>query len=119
MRRIITIAAFALLATSAASAQSLGGLHTVDGTNADGSKYAGVAEIKAPSDSDCKIHWEIAGSTFDGTCERKAKSLAVEFMMSGRLGVGAYEIRADGSLKGTWTVAGQTGSGTEVLTPKR
>jgi hypothetical protein len=38
---------------------------------------------------------------------------------NGQPGLAVYRQREDGVLDGTWTVAGQTGAGREVLTPLR
>ena len=42
--------------------------------------------------------------------------LAVSFVVEGRPGVAAYEVEADGRLRGAWSTGG--GMGTEVLTPR-
>ena len=45
MRPLILAAALALATTCYASAQDVGGLYDVAGTNIDGSAYTGTAEI--------------------------------------------------------------------------
>ena len=43
-----------------------GGQYDVRGTNPDGSKYKGTAEITVTSDSTCRIHWAIGNDESDG-----------------------------------------------------
>ena len=38
--------------------------------------------------------------------------------IQGQQGLVVYELQPDGSLKGWWTIAGQTGAGTENLYPR-
>ena len=108
----VLMAAFA----TAASAQSVGGKYSVSGTNFDGSPYKGTATITASSKSTCRIHWQ-TGSTSDGFCMLADNSLAAAYKMGDDVGLVLYELQPDGSLKGWWTIADKSGSGTETLTP--
>ncbi|MEZ2330617.1 hypothetical protein AB6802_12910 [Mesorhizobium sp. RCC_202] len=101
-----------------AAAQSIGGTYTVAGTNFDGSKYGGEATITLTSDTTCKIHWETGGSTSDGICMRNDDAFSAGYAMGKEIGLVVYKMEKDGSLHGLWTIAGQDGNGTEVLTPK-
>ena len=106
-------AAFAL----PASAQSVGGKYNVKGTNFDGSPYEGTAVISRSSDSTCRIHWQTGGSTSDGFCMFADRSLAAAYKLGDDVGLVLYELQPDGSLRGYWTIADKSGSGTETLIP--
>ena len=48
---------------------------------------------------------------------RNGNSFAAGYNMSGSVGLVIYEVKADGTLDGLWTIADQPGMGTEKLTP--
>jgi hypothetical protein len=114
--RLISTLFFAGLLGSAALAQDVGGLYRVEGTNANGSAYGGTAEIIITSPNTCRIVWEV-GSTSSGICMRNSNAVAAAYELSGVVGLIIYELMADGSMEGIWTIADQEGVGTEVLTP--
>lgn len=117
MKTIIAAAVLSLSAVAAGSAQDVGGTYHVNGTNFDGSTYKGTATIEVTTSTTCRIHWD-TGSTSDGICMRNQNALAAGYAFSnGKIGLVVYEIMADGTLDGVWTVADQDGAGTEVLTP--
>lgn len=118
MRKLTLSYALLLLAMAPAAAQSIGGTYTVAGTNFDGSKYSGEATITLTSDTTCTIHWETGGSTSDGICMRNDNAFSAGYAMGKEIGLVVYKVEKDGSLHGLWTIAGQNGNGTEVLTPK-
>ena len=99
-----------------AAAQSVGGKYNVHGTNFDGSPYEGTAVVNRSSDSTCRIHWD-TGSTSNGICMLAGKSFAAAYSMGKDVGLVVYELQPDGALKGYWTIADKSGSGTETLTP--
>jgi len=99
-----------------ASAQSVGGKYDVSGTNADGSPYQGTATITRSSNTTCRIHWQ-TGSTSDGICMLANKSFAAAYQLGKDVGLVVYELQSDGTLNGVWTIADQSGAGTEILTP--
>jgi hypothetical protein len=101
---------------AAASAQTVGGKYTVQGTNFDGSPYSGTATITRSSNSTCRMHWE-TGSTSDGICMLANASLAAAYKMGDSVGLVLYDVQSDGTLKGVWTIADKSGAGTETLTP--
>lgn len=80
----------------------------VAGTNADGSKYSGTAEISKINDLYC-IKWELA-KCYQGTGRLQGSTLTVDW--GGQYPI-IYTVQADRILKGTW--ANSTAS--EVLTP--
>lgn len=120
--KITSMAAGLLLATviaTAATAQNVGGRYQVQGTNFNGSPYRGTATITLTSDTTCRIQWNV-GTTADGICMRNGNAFSAAYQMStGRVGLVIYRIRDDGTLDGIWTLAGQDGSGREVLVPMR
>ncbi|MGO9133778.1 MAG: hypothetical protein ACLP8A_06975 [Methylovirgula sp.] len=118
--RVLTasIAALGLLATvSFAQAADVGGKYKVNGTNFDGSKYSGTAEITVSSNTTCQIVWHTGGSTSKGICMRVNDVLVAGYEMSGDVGLVAYQIKSNGVLDGIWTIANKDGAGTDVLTP--
>ena len=117
MRSIILAMAIVVGCGAAASAQTVGGKYTVRGTNPDGSAYGGTAEI-TPSGDTCRMIWH-TGSTSRGICMLANKSFAASYRLGDSYGLVIYEVQPDGILKGVWTVADQTGAGTETLTPAR
>ena len=119
MRILIAAAMLTAGFATAASAQSVGGKYEVHGTNFDGSPYQGTAVISRSSDSTCRVHWETGGSTSDGFCMLANKSLAAAYKLGDDVGLVLYELQPDGSLKGYWTIADKSGSGTETLTPAK
>jgi hypothetical protein len=117
MRMLIGAGVISIGLTAAAAAQSVGGNYSAHGTNFDGSPYEGTALITRSSNTTCRIRWE-TGSTSEGFCMLASKSLAAAYKMDdGAVGLVLYELQADGSLKGVWTIADKSGAGTETLTP--
>ena len=114
---LISVAAAAFIA-SPALAQKVGGKYSVKGTNFDGSSYSGTASIEPSSNSTCRIEWHTGGSNSAGFCMLAGGSLAAAYKLNDSVGLVLYELQDDGSLKGIWTIADKSGSGTEVLTPE-
>lgn len=118
--KTLTIA-FALYAGLAlpASAQEFAGRYTVAGTNINGTTYGGEAEIALTSDTTCEIKWKTGETESMGICSRNDDSFAAAYRMGEDVGLVIYKILPDGTLSGLWTVAGEGGNGTEILTPIR
>lgn len=113
------VAALAMLAVAGpALAQDIGGEYAINGTNLDGSPYGGTASIVLTSETTCEIYWTTGATTSQGICMRNGNAFSAGYVMGEAIGLVIYEVMADGSLEGLWTIAGQNGSGTEVLTPK-
>lgn len=117
MRKIAVIAASLLFAGSAV-AQDIVGVYTVQGTNPDGTTYAGLAEIVPLSDVTCEVTWSTGGQETTGICMRYHNAFAAAYPLNEDIGLLIYEILADGSMQGTWTIAGSDGVGTELLIPQ-
>ena len=118
MRRLLLASALAAAFALPAAAQSIGGTYSVAGTNFDGSPYTGEAEIKQLSETTCAIRWNTGGSVSKGVCMRNNDAFAAFYALGKSFGLVVYKVMPDGSLHGLWTITGQNGSGTEVLTPK-
>ena len=110
-------AVFAIGMVTSAFAVDLEGTYTVKGTNPDGSKYSGTAEITVTSNNTCRIVWDV-GTESSGICMRNGIALAAAYELKDKVGLVIYEIRDDGVLDGIWTVADEDGAGTELLIPK-
>jgi opacity protein-like surface antigen len=119
MRKLLLAAAFlAAGCLTAAAAGDVGGTYEVKGTNLDGSKYSGTAEITVTSKNTCRIEWKTGGSSSSGICMRNGIALAAGYTLNGAVGLVIYEIKDDGTLDGLWTIADTDGVGTELLIPQ-
>jgi hypothetical protein len=115
MRSLVTGLLLAALAAPV-SAQDIGGRYQVQGKNANGTSYSGVAEITATSENTCRIVWD-TGSTSSGICMRNQNAFAAGYVLGDKVGLVIYEVMPDGSMEGLWTVADQPGVGVENLYP--
>ena len=122
MKKANVTAVLALLLGSALAgpvcAQAIGGRYVVDGTNLDGSPYRGLAEVRLISETSCTIVWETGNTTSQGICMRSGGVFAASYRLGDSVGMVIYRVEGDGSLHGSWTIAGVNGSGTEILTPE-
>ena len=88
------------------------------GDQIDGLRIS-TARIVITSNTTCEIFWDTGGgSTAEGICMRNGPAFTAAYVMGNAIGLVIYEILPDGTLDGLWTVAGQRGNGTEVLTPR-
>lgn len=101
-----------------AYAQDIGGTYAVSGTNHDGSTYGGTAEITLTSETTCEIVWKTGATTSTGICSRNDDSFAAAYVLEDDVGLVIYKVLPDGTLNGLWTIAGEGGTGTEVLMKK-
>src|SRR5215470_7272135 len=104
MKTPLIVAMFAA-GLSAASAQSIGGSYQASGTNFDGSRYTGRAQVTVTSDTTCRISWMIARTTWRGICMRNGTSFSASYTSGNAIGLAIYELKPDGSLEGLWTLA--------------
>ena len=116
MKAILTLT-FVFFASTAVAGPGVGGHYLVKGTNFDGTIYEGEAQITATSDVTCEIVWRTGGGTSSGICMRDGNAFTAGYELNGKVGLVIYLIQDDGTLEGTWTVAGVNAVGTEVLTP--
>jgi hypothetical protein len=119
MKRLGLAFACALMVATPAFAVDVGGTYKVKGKNADGSPYAGKAEIVVTSENTCRITWTSGSSSVqNGICMRNGSSFSAAYAFSdGTVGLVIYELEDDGSMKGLWTIADKKGVGEEDLTP--
>ena len=113
----IGLVAALILAASPVTAQDVGGHYRVKGTNLDGTIYEGEAQITLTSKVTCEIVWQTGGSTSSGICMRDGNAFTAGYELGGKVGLVIYLIQDDGTLDGTWTLAGVNAVGTETLTP--
>ncbi len=99
-----------------AAAQIRDGEYQVEGQNPDGSSYGGVFMLQDSSNAGWIATWQVGDVRLVGLGLIHGGVLAVSFVVNGRPGVAAYEVQADGRLRGTWSTGG--GLGTETLTPR-
>jgi len=118
MRSVALAAVFVSSFATATAAQPLGGLYDVAGTSLDGTPYSGQAEIILTSDVTCEIVWVTGGQESLGICMRAGNAFAASYVIEDQVGLIIYQIMPDGTLDGTWTLAGMNSVGTEVLTPR-
>lgn len=104
---------------SAASTQNLGGCYEVAGSNFNGSRYTGEAEIIVTSKNTCRINWYIGSSVWRGICMRNGNAFSAAYKLGSAVGLIIYRIKDDGSMVGLWTLADKNGVGKEVLVPLR
>ena len=119
MKTAIITAFFVASLVVTASAQSLGGRYQVIGKNFDGSSYSGTAEIIVTSDNTCRITWVTGSTTSRGICMRNGVAFSAGYVLDSAVGLVIYEIKADGSLDGLWTIADKSGIGHERLVPMK
>ncbi|MBL8567966.1 MAG: hypothetical protein JNK84_02670 [Phreatobacter sp.] len=115
-------AAAAILAASVATAgaQQLTGRYQVIGDNGNGTGYRGVAEISGTAGGNCAIRWAIVNTPpTQGFCMRQGNVLSAAYRLGNSIGLVVYRLNDDGTLDGTWTIAGQEGVGKERLVPQR
>lgn len=118
MKNLLVTALICAVSVMPAAAQSIGGSYSVAGTNFDGSPYSGTAEITLTSETTCVIEWTTGSTTSQGICMRNDSAFAAGYVLGDEIGLVVYKVMPDGSLHGLWTLAGQEGNGTEVLTPR-
>ena len=118
MRQILTrtalVAAFSL---SSALALDLSGNYKVTGTNADGTAYRGMLEIKKVGVDIYSMRWKDSKSMIQiGTGMYKNGYLAAGYTSEKEksCGVAMYALEGSKTLRGRWTACGSSKLGTEV-----
>ena len=98
----------------------IGGRYRVEGRNADGSTYSGLAEISGTAGGNCTIRWAIVDTpASQGFCMRQGEVFAAAYRLNNQLGLTVYRVDRAGVLDGTWSIAGQERVGRERLVPMR
>lgn len=120
MLRWAAAAAILVAGVAAAGAQQLTGRYQVIGDNGNGTGYRGVAEISGTAGGNCAIRWAIVNTPpTQGFCMRQGNVLSAAYRLGNSIGLVVYRLNDDGTLDGTWTIAGQEGVGKERLVPQR
>ena len=120
MKALLFPVLIALSMAVPAAAQTVNaGKYKVEGTNLDGSKYSGTAEITLASETTCVIEWDTAGVKSTGVCMLNGDAFAAAYVLQDALGLIVYKVQEDGTLDGAWTITGKDGSGTEILTAEK
>ncbi len=79
-----------------------------------------MAEISGTAGGNCGIRWAIPNTPpTQGFCMRQGNVLSAAYRLGNAIGLVVYRIEEDGTLNGTWTIAGQEGVGKERLVPVR
>jgi hypothetical protein len=111
------LAAFTFAGFGTARAGDISGHYKMDGTDTTGIAYDGTADIAMASESSCRITFS---DGWEGICMLKGTSLAVAYIVHGKVGLAVYEISSDGSMKGIFVDDYHGGGiGNEKLTPIR
>lgn len=119
MKKILAGALLGLGLVVPAQAQTVSaGTYNVEGTNLDGSAYSGTATIELTSETTCSIEWQTGSTASSGICMLYGDAFAAGYVLDDSVGLIVYQVKSDGSLEGAWTISGQDGSGTEILTPQ-
>ena len=118
MRSGLVLAALLLIAP-AAGAQDVTGQYDVEGTNLDGSRYRGTAQVTATSKTTCTISWQTGGTSSNGLCMRQDDVFVANYRSGNTVGLVIYRWQPGGKFfEGIWTIAGAAGTGTERLIPR-
>ncbi|MCO6418523.1 hypothetical protein JYK14_20490 [Siccirubricoccus sp. KC 17139] len=123
MRPLLRLALPALLAlllwgalVAPAAAQIREGRYAVEGNNPDGAPYTGQFALQAGPGGAWIAVWQVGNVRLAGLGIIEGGVLCIGFAAEGRPGVAAYQVEADGKLRGSWTTGG--GVGQETLTPE-
>ena len=118
-RALLALIALGLATLSAqADTLTLASSYKAAGKNPDGSAYTGTVTLKVISDTTYTIEWKIGDSVLKGFGMRQGDTLAATYMLDGQPGLVMYKVQQGGTLSGTWAIKGESGSGSEVLTPR-
>jgi len=120
MGKLLTLSVSAILLVafvSTAFAQLFAGSYRVSGTSPTGETYDGTVRISISKRGGCRMQGVIESISVNTACFPRGHNLKAAYRRSGRLVRVVYELTSDGSLNGSWTIAGTPGRGHEVLTP--
>ena len=105
------------LAPTPAAAQRAG-VYDVEGVNGDGSAYSGQLMLQQVGLASWKVVWQIGQAQMEGYGMSAGPVFSVGFTVGDRPGIGIYQVLADGSMTGQWTMVGSSSIGTENLRPR-
>jgi hypothetical protein len=118
MGKLLTLSFSAILLVAFASTaftQLFAGSYRVSGTSPTGETYDGTVRIS--KHGGCRMQGVIESMPVNAACFPRGHNLKAAYRRRGRLVRVVYELTSDGSLNGSWTIAGTPGRGHEVLTP--
>ena len=129
MRRLLLAALVALGVAMPALAQRGGGgaeptiqirpgTYLVQGRDAAGQGYEGMAQLQATGPRTWQVTWRVAGETASGVGLQVGDALVVGYSAGREQGVVIYGQDANGSLTGIWTQGTEGGVGAETLIPR-
>ena len=104
---------------AAVEAKDLVGKYELTGTNPDGSKYEGSAEIEFEKGDTVKVTYKVGKRNDIGLGKLEGDKLTVTYQgaVADRQGKAEYEVRKNGKLVGKWRDKGDK-PGRETLTPR-
>ncbi len=115
MRKLLAVAAAALLFSITAAFADPVGKYSVKGTNpGTGTSYTGTVSVERTGDT-YKIVWVIGGTRYVGTGIGNKDFLAVSYRAGSDTGLALYGPDGDNWI-GVWTYAGGTEMGTDRWT---
>jgi hypothetical protein len=115
---VVALFLFAVVSARADDTLHISSSYKAAGKNADGSNYTGTVSVKSISDTTYTIEWKIDGGVIKGFGMRRNNVLSATYMLEGQPGLIIYQVQKDGTLLGTWAIKGQSGNGSEILTPQ-
>lgn len=118
MRITLASAALALGLVLAGPASAQTRNFTVQGTNADGSTYTGSLVLQQDGAASYRVEWHVGGQRIPGVAMSAGNILSAAYVINGQIGLVIYQIQADGSMSGPWTMQGSRGVGRETLLPR-
>jgi hypothetical protein len=118
-RAVLAVVALCLVTLSArAETLTLASSYKATGKNGDGSSYTGTVTVKVISDTTYTIEWKVGDTVTKGFGMRMGDTLSATYTLDGQPGLIIYKVQDDGTLSGIWAIKGESGTGSEVLTPR-
>ena len=118
VRTIWTLIFLAIAVPAYSASLTLAPTYDATGTNPDGSKYTGTAEVTIISDTTFSIKWTVGDAVYKGFGMRMNDALSATYTIDGEPGLVIYKVGANGAFDGLWAIRGKNGNGTERLTPR-
>ena len=94
------------------------GTYEVAGTNPDGSTYSGSLLVQQVGLASWRVRWTVGQAQIEGYGMSVGQVFSIGFVLGERPGMSIFEVAADGSMSGQWTLVGSSAIGTENLTPR-
>lgn len=94
------------------------GTYNVTGTGIDGTPYTGQLILAQAGLSSWRVQWLIGPTRLEGVGMTSGNTLAIAFNVGRANGMSIYNVGADGTMIGQWTMIGSEGIGTEMAVPQ-